>query len=279
MGSEEPWNRLDGKVVLVTGASSGLGREFCLDLAKAGCDVVAAARRTTLLQSLCDEINAMRDRPGSGGRTGRAVAVQLDVSAEETAVEEAVRKAWAVFGRIDVLLNNAGVRGTICSPLGLTEKEWNQTLNTNLRGTWLVSKCVSKLMIEARQKGSIINVASITGLNRGTLPGALAYSVSKTGANVVTRTMALELGKYNIRCNAINPGIFKSEITAGLMKKDWLDIVTSKTVPLGTFGTSDPALTTLVRYLAHDSSAYVNGNSFVVDAGATLPGIPIWSSL
>ncbi|XP_031488403.1 uncharacterized protein LOC116256243 [Nymphaea colorata] len=279
MGSEEPWNRLDGKVVLVTGASSGLGREFCLDLAKAGCDVVAAARRTSLLQSLCDEINGMRDRPGSGGRSGRAVAVQLDVSAEEAAVEEAVGKAWAVFGRIDVLLNNAGVRGTICSPLGLTEKEWNQTLNTNLRGTWLVSKCVSKLMIEAHQKGSIINVASITGLNRGTLPGALAYSVSKTGANVVTRTMALELGKYNIRCNAINPGIFKSEITAGLMKKDWLDVVTSKTVPLGTFGTSDPALTTLVRYLAHDCSAYVNGNSFVVDAGATLPGIPIWSSL
>ncbi|CAN6454036.1 unnamed protein product [Victoria cruziana] len=184
---EEPWCRLDKKVVLVTGASSGLGREFCLDLAKAGCDVVAAARRITLLQSLCDQIAAMRGRPGSGGKCGSAVAVQLDVSAEEAAVEEGVRKAWAVFGRIDVLLNNAGVRGTICSPLGLREKEWNQTINTNLRGTWLVSKCVSKLMIEARQKGSIINVASITGLNRGALPGALAYSVSKTGVNVVTK--------------------------------------------------------------------------------------------
>ncbi|KAF3782531.1 Peroxisomal 2-4-dienoyl-CoA reductase [Nymphaea thermarum] len=282
MGStEEPWNRLEGKVVMVTGASSGLGREFCLDLAKAGCDVVAAARRTTHLQSLCDEIAAMRDRPGSGGRCGRAVAVQLDVSAEEGAVEEAVGKAWAVFGRIDVLLNNAGVRGTICSPIALSEKEWNETINTDLRGTWLVSKCMCKFMMEAKQKGSIINIGSIAGLERGQVPGSLAYSVAKAGVNIMTKVMALELGPCNIRCNSISPGLFKSNITAGLMKKDWLDMVTRKTVPLGDHGSSssDPALTSLIRYLIHDSSEYVNGSLFVVDAGATLPGIPIWSSL
>jgi NAD(P)-dependent dehydrogenase (short-subunit alcohol dehydrogenase family) len=91
--------------------------------------------------------------------------------------------------------------------------------------------------------------------------------------------MAVELGVSKIRVNSISPGLFKSEITQGLMQKDWLDNVAKRTVPLRTFGTSDPALTSLVRYLIHDSSAYVSGNIFIVDAGATLPGVPIFSSL
>uniref|UniRef100_A0A151SQY7 Carbonyl reductase [NADPH] 2 n=2 Tax=Cajanus cajan TaxID=3821 RepID=A0A151SQY7_CAJCA len=91
--------------------------------------------------------------------------------------------------------------------------------------------------------------------------------------------MALELGVHKIRVNSISPGIFKSEITEKLMQKPWLNNVTMKTVPLRTLGTSDPALTSLARYLIHDSSAYVSGNIFIVDAGATLPGVPIYSSL
>ena len=91
--------------------------------------------------------------------------------------------------------------------------------------------------------------------------------------------MALELGAYNIRANAIAPGLFKSEITSGLMQKDWLNTVAQRTCPMRTFGTSDPALTSLVRYLIHDSSRYISGNIFIVDAGATLPGVPIFSSL
>lgn len=89
----------------------------------------------------------------------------------------------------------------------------------------------------------------------------------------------MELGVHNIRVNSISPGLFKSEITEGLMQKQWLQNVAVKTVPLRTYGTSDPALTSLVRYLIHDSSGYVTGNNFIVDAGATLPGVPIFSSL
>ena len=89
--------------------------------------------------------------------------------------------------------------------------------------------------------------------------------------------MALEFGAYNIRANAIAPGLFRSEITSGLMQKDWLKNVAEKTVPLRTWGTSDPALTSLVRYLIHDSSGYVSGNIFIVDAVATLLGIPLFS--
>ncbi|KAL6988044.1 hypothetical protein U1Q18_013791 [Sarracenia purpurea var. burkii] len=91
--------------------------------------------------------------------------------------------------------------------------------------------------------------------------------------------MAIELGKHKIRFNSICPGLFKSEITEGLMQKDWLHNVALRTIPLRDHGTSDPALTSVIRYLIHDSSEYVTGNMFIVDAGATLPGVPIFSSL
>lgn len=93
------------------------------------------------------------------------------------------------------------------------------------------------------------------------------------------QVIALELGEHNIRVNAIAPGIFKSEITEKLLQKDWLKNVATRSVPLKTFGTTNPALTSLVRYLVHDSSNYISGNIFIVDSGYTLPGIPIFSSL
>ncbi|KAK7255361.1 hypothetical protein RIF29_28770 [Crotalaria pallida] len=278
----EPWHNLAGKVVLVTGASSGLGSEFCLDLARAGCMIIAAARRVDRLQSLCDEINRMNlDDAGDGDGAGiiQAVAVELDVSADGPAIDRYVQKAWDAFGHIDVLINNAGVRGNVYSPLELPEEEWNQVFRTNLTGTWLVSKYVCLRMRDAQRKGTIINIASIAGLNRGQLPGGTAYAPSKAGVNVLTKMMALELGVHKIRVNSISPGLFKSEITEKLMQKDWLRNVELKTVPLRKFGTSDPALTSLIRYLIHDSSEYVSGNNFIVDSGTTLPGVPIYSSL
>lgn len=105
----EPWHKLDDKVVLVTGASSGLGRDFCLDLAKAGCRIVAAARRVDRLHSLCEEINNSSDSAGKGSL--RAVAVELDVCAGAATIDKSVQKAWDAFGHIGTLINNAGVRG------------------------------------------------------------------------------------------------------------------------------------------------------------------------
>ncbi|CAJ1967788.1 unnamed protein product [Sphenostylis stenocarpa] len=277
----EPWYTLSGKVVMVTGASSGLGRDFCLDLGRAGCRVVVAARRVDRLESLCDEINRMAP-PATiteGHRNRRAIAVELDITADGNVVDRYVQKAWDAFGHIDALINNAGVRGTVKSPLELSEEEWQQSLRTNLTGTWLVSKCVCKRMRDSQRRGSIINIGSIAGVNRGQLPGGAAYASSKAGIKMLTKVMALELGTHKIRVNSISPGLFKSEITEGLMQKDWLNNVAVKTVPLRRFGTSDPALTSLVRYLIHDSSEYVSGNDFIVDAGATLPGVPIYSSL
>ncbi|KAF3545400.1 hypothetical protein DY000_02005537, partial [Brassica cretica] len=262
---------LKDKVVLVKGASSGIGREICLDLAKAGCKIIAAARRVDRLKSLCSEINI----------TGvQAASLELDVSSDAATIQQAVKEAWKVFGKIDALVNNAGIRGTVKSSLDLSENEWDKVFKTNLMGSWLVSKYVCILMCDAKQGGgSVINISSISGLNRSSSYGAVAYASSKSGVDTMTRAMAIELGVYNIRVNSIAPGLFKSEITQALIQKKWLKNVTDRIVPLTAEQTVDPGLTSLVRYLIHDSSQYVSGNVFIVDAGATLPGLPIFSSL
>ncbi|KAK4581072.1 hypothetical protein RGQ29_024655 [Quercus rubra] len=275
----EEWGDLEGKVVMVTGASSGLGLGFCLDLAKAGCKIIAVARRVDRLQSLCHQINHLSSSSSSSSSSPRAVVVELDVTADGPTIEKSVQKAWDVFGHIHALVNNAGFRGNVRSPLELSEEEWNKVIKTNLTGTWLVSKYICIRMRDAEQGGSIINISSIAGLDRGQLPGGVAYDSSKAGLNTFTKVMALEMGVYKIRVNSISPGIFKSEITQGLMQRDWLPNVVRKTVPLREMGTADPALTSLIRYLIHDSSEYVSGNLFIVDAGVTLPGVPIYSSL
>ncbi|KAK4412827.1 3-oxoacyl-[acyl-carrier-protein] reductase FabG [Sesamum alatum] len=272
----EPWSRLDGKIVLVTGASSGLGREFCLDLAKAGCRIVAAARRMDRLRSLCDEINQLNTLMVGGNSDGcRAVAVELDIESGGNAVGASIAKAWDAFGHIDVLVNNAG---QVRSSLEITEEEWNKVLKTNLIGTWQVSKCVASRLYSAHRRGSIINISSISGLNRVQYFGGIAYNSSKSAIDSLTRIMALELGGYNIRVNSIAPGLFPSEISKAVFRHN-LETLTKRIIPLRRSGPTNPALTSLVRYLVHDSSSYVSGNIFIVDFGSSLPGVPIYSSL
>ncbi|KAM7270869.1 hypothetical protein ACFE04_030083 [Oxalis oulophora] len=275
----EAWHDLEDKVVLVTGASSGIGRELCLDLARAGCKIIAAARRIDRLKFLCDEINQLLPIPKPDQEGLRAKALELDIAADGSVIEKRAKMAWDLFGRIDVLINNAGGPGELKSPLDFSEEEWNRTFKINLTGSWLLSKYVSILMREAGQGGSVINISSISGLNRGYATRNLTYITSKAALNTMTKVMALELGKHKIRVNSIAPGLFKSEITEGLMQKDWLTNVAQRIVPLRTFGTLHPALTSLIRYLIHDSSEYISGNIFIVDSGTSLPGVPIFSSL
>ncbi|XP_006302904.2 uncharacterized protein LOC17895380 [Capsella rubella] len=184
----EQWCELKNKVVLVTGASSGIGREICLDLGKAGCKIIAAARRVDRLNSLCSEINSF-DSAGI-----QAAALELDVSSDGDTIQRAVKEAWEIFGNIDVLINNAGIRGNVKSSLDWSEEEWDKVFRTNLTGSWLVSKYVCVLMRDAKRGGSVINISSISGLHRGLLPGGLAYACSKGGVDTITRMMAIELG-------------------------------------------------------------------------------------
>ncbi|KAL8213732.1 hypothetical protein R6Q57_003181 [Mikania cordata] len=134
-------------------------------------------------------------------------------------------------------------------------------------------------MLAFDQQGPIINISSISGLNRLLPHGAVAYASSKSALNTMTKVMAIELGKNKTRVNSICPGLFKSEITGEIMQMKWLKNVASRTVPLRDFGTTDPALTSLIRYLIHESSNYVTGNIYIVDSGHTLLGVPLYSSI
>ncbi|KAK6773382.1 hypothetical protein RDI58_028620 [Solanum bulbocastanum] len=192
----EPWKDLSGKVVMVTGASSGIGLEFCLDLAKAGCKIIAAARRVERLKSLCNQINSNSEGPL------RAIAIQLDVTTDGATIESAVQIAWDAFGHIDALINNAGITGNVHSSLELPEKEWDNVLNTNLKGAWLVSKYVCRRMRDAKQGGgSVINISSMAGLNREVFVGMLAYASSKMALDMLTKySMSRSVHYYIIGC-------------------------------------------------------------------------------
>jgi len=286
--SGEEIEDIEGKVALITGASSGLGRVFSVTLAERGCNVIIAARRTRLLESLCDEINALTDGDSKTGETGecsrrprpgRVAIVEVDVSKDESVIDAAVEKAWTTFGVIDILVNNAGLRGTVKGPLDTEEAEWNSVMHTNLRGAWLMSKAVGKRMRAAKRGGSFINISSIAGLDRSLLPGAVAYGTSKAGLNYLTKYLALELGPLNIRVNAIAAGLYETEITVDLFGKGWLNGVAEKIVPLKRWGRTHPDLTSVVLFLSSDASKYITGNLFIVDGGQSIPGIPIWSSL
>lgn len=271
----EPWSHLNGKVVLITGASSGSGRDFSIFLAKSGCKVIAAARRVDRLNSLCELINAQ-----FSSNTPRAIALQLDVTDEPQAIQAAIQKAWSAFGHIDVLINNAGLRGSTSSAMKLTKEQWDHVLKVNLYGAWICSKYIALHMQAAKLGGSIINISSISGLNRVQSKGSVAYSSSKAGMHAMTTVMALDLGAHNIRVNTIAPSLFLSEITAELLNQKWLLGVVKKIVPLPYHkSTVETAFLPLIRYLIDDSSKYVTGNIFIVDGGSSIAGVPIYSSL
>ncbi|KAG6543695.1 hypothetical protein Mapa_014879 [Marchantia paleacea] len=272
---------LNGKVSLVTGASSGIGRELALGLALHGCNVIACARRLPLLESLRSEVASLPwDQETGAPRPGKLAILRLDVSAEESAIDAAVEEGWKMFdGGIDVLVNNAGIRGPVKDPLDLDEGLWDETFSTNAKGPWLMVKAVGRRMRATKKEGSIITITSTAGLERSVLPGGLAYGTSKASANQLSKLLALELGKYRIRSNAIAAGLFRSDITDKLFEKSWWPKVAEKIVPVGRWGLVNPDLTSLVILLASDASAYVTGNVFIVDGGQSLPAVPVWSSL
>ena len=244
---------LEGKVALVTGASSGLGVAFARSLAEAGADVVLAARRVDRLK----ETEAMVEGLGR-----RALSVQTDV-ADPAACTVAVKAAVDAFGAVDILVNNAGV-GTAVPATRETPAQFRSVIDVNLNGCYWMAQACGRVM---QPGSSIINVSSILGLTTGGLPQA-AYAASKAGLLGLTRDLASQwTGRKGIRVNALAPGFFASEMTDEL-PPGYMDHVLQR-APSGRIG--DPAeLGASVVFLASPASGYITGQVLVVDGGLTI---------
>lgn len=243
---------LTGKLALVTGASSGLGAHFGGVLARAGAQVVLAARREEAMRGVADAIVA------AGGNCS---TVRLDIA------DPASIAALDLSG-IDILVNNAGIVRE-APALDQSEDDWNAVLDTNLKGLFLLAQATARAMRDRGSGGSIVNIASILGLRQGA--SVLPYAVSKAGVIQLTKTLALEVSRHGIRVNAIAPGYFDTEINGHFWDQEAGKAMLRR-IPqrrLGTLGDLDGPL----LLLASEASAYMTGSVLVVDGGHMVSGL------
>ncbi len=244
---------LKGQTALVTGASRGLGRAIALAFGKAGANVACVARSADKLKETVDAVVAAG---------GVAEAFTCDVS-QGKSVDEVVDKVVARFGGLQILVNNAGITRDTLLPR-MEDDQWDEVINTNLRGAFLFARAASRVMMSARY-GRIINMASVSGAVIGN-PGQANYSASKAALHGFTRTVARELGGRKITVNAIAPGFIESDMTAAL--GDAILDEVQKRIPAKRLGKpEDIANATL--FLAAPASAYITGQLLVVDGGMT----------
>jgi NAD(P)-dependent dehydrogenase (short-subunit alcohol dehydrogenase family) len=237
---------LAGKVALVTGASSGLGAHFALLLAGAGAEVILAARREAALAEVADAISAAG---------GCATSVRLDVT-------DAASIANLALERVDILINNAGL--VIAGPaLAQGAQAWDEVMDTNLRGMFLLAQAACQAMRERGAGGSIVNIASILGLRQA--GGVLPYAVSKAGAIQLTKVLALEVARFGIRVNALAPGYIETDLNKAFWQSDAGSAMLRR-IPQRRLGRLED-LDGPLLLLASDAGAYITGTVLTVDGG------------
>ncbi len=244
-----------GKIALVTGASRGLGKHFALALAAAGADVAITSRTTASLDETAKAITAL-------GR--RALPLALDVR-DHAGIQSAVAAAHSHFGRIDILVNNAGCN--IRKPaLDVSWDDWNTILDTNLRGIFFVAQAVGRHMVAAG-RGRIINIGSVTCV--AGYAGLAPYGASRGGVKQLTMSLAADWGPSGVTVNCLAPGWFKTAQNAVLYENaEWVKYLSDR-IPLRRPGAMDD-LTGALIFLAGDASAYVTGQTLLVDGGISV---------
>jgi len=246
---------LKGKVALVTGGSRGIGKEIVIGLAKAGADVALASRKLPDLEEVAKEIKAT-------GRKSLAVAAHIGRMEEVTNL---VAKVKDTFGKIDILINNAATNPTVDQAIDVEERAWDSIMNLNLKGLFFLSQAVARVMRE-QGGGKIVNVASTAGITPDVLP---VYSISKAGVIMATKVMAQQWAQYNIRVNAIAPGLTKTKFSEFLWNnKDILPVAMQGT-PMRRVAEPQEMVGAVI-FLASDASSYVTGQVLAVDGGLTI---------
>jgi len=249
---------LEGKVAVVTGGTSGIGRALSLGLADAGADVIATARRQQEVDNTADAIESR------GRKTLRLVSDVCNRESLETLLTAALKR----FGKVDILINCAGkIKRT--PTISLPEEEWTDILNTNLTGTLRACQIFGKHMLE-RGYGRIINISSLNSFVA--LSEVAAYAASKAGVASLTRSLAVEWSKKGITVNAIAPGVFRTDLNAALLDSSPRGHELLMRTPMGRFGKTEELVGAAV-YLASDSSSFVTGQTIVVDGGFLASGV------
>ena len=247
---------LEGKVAIITGAKRGIGRAIALAFAEAGADVVVCTRvvEDGKLKAVAEEIRGF-------GR--RSLAVQTDVT-KKTDVDNLVERVVDEFGSIDILVNNA-VASVNVLLLELSEDDWDLSIDTSLKGYFLFCQAVGRKMV-ARKKGSIINIGALAAWKPPERGGV--YAIAKTGIVMLTRILARELAPYNIRVNAIAPGLVKTEATAHMWDNpEWLKRQES-TAPQRRVAAEPSEIADVALFLVSDASSYITGQTIIADGGA-----------
>lgn len=246
---------LDGRIAVVTGASRGIGAAVAVDLARAGADVAITARQVTSLATARRDVEA----------TGRRCApIALDVT-NLGSIAAAVESVERELGPIDLLVNNAGVN--IPRPaVEVTEEQWDQVLDTNLKGVFFCAQQVGRRMVE-RRRGKIVNVASAAGL----IPAEerAAYCASKAGIVMLTRELALEWSRYGVNVNAVAPTFVETELAAQTLNRPGMREYWTTRIPLGRLA-SVHDVAAAVRYLASPAADFLTGVVLPVDGGLTM---------
>ncbi len=245
--------RLPGKVALVTGGSRGIGRAIALALAEAGADIILASRKLPDLEATAQEISQM-------GR--KVLPVQANVR-QLPEIDNLIKKSMEEFSHIDILVNNAGTNPLFGSAFEMDEKIWDIVIGLNLKGYFFLSQAVGKIMRD-KGGGTIINTASSAGIRPDV--GLGIYSISKAGVIMLTQVLAQEWGQYNIRVNAIAPGVIKTRLSETL----WADPTrlkeTENNTALGRVAEPEE-MADAVLFFASEASSYITGQTLALDGG------------
>lgn len=245
---------LTGKVALITGGSSGLGVQFAKALARAGADIVIAARRVEKLDGVKKEVEAIGVR---------CLALRCDVSSTDE-IKDMVKATKEYFGRIDILVNNAGVGEAVPAELQ-SDEQWSKVMSINCDGAYFVAREVGKVMIEQKY-GKIINIGSLHSMFAMKGNPLSAYCSSKGALLMLTKALSCEWAKYNITVNIIGPAYFPSEMTEDALANDGVLNTIETFCPMGRPG-KDGELDGALIYFASDASSYTTGQYLAVDGG------------